>query len=218
MESISCWRDYLPGRSLKQGVGALPGLDPAVVRSARQAGIPEAQLTKMSQLVQGARKLPAEPRKTVLDPLDDEEEEAEVGAEVVAGGGDALQAAVLQMSQILQVMHKDRRSGTLEEVLERADGPSEATSSSQVGGRSKGAAYLKLRGLLRTAPQEVWQSIERCMQEDFMLAQTGPGLGARPCTARAWVEHRSMLQPYQGPIRHAWTLAGIADALAAVLA
>ena len=60
------------------GAGALPGLDPAVVRSARQAGIPEAQLTKMSQLVQGARKLPAEPRKKVMDPLDDEEEEAEV--------------------------------------------------------------------------------------------------------------------------------------------
>ena len=93
---------------------------------------------------------------------------------------------------------KDRRSGTLQEVLERADGPSEATSSSQVGGRSKAAACLD--GNPSSGARR--------------LAQTGPGLGARPCTARAWVEHRSMLQPYQGPIRHAWTLAGIADALA----
>ena len=56
-----------------------------------------------------------------------------------------------------------------------------------------------------------WQSIEAVHAGS---PKRGPGLGPDLAPARAWVEHRSMLQPYQGPIRHAWTLAGIADALA----
>ena len=42
--------------------GGTSRLDPAVVKSARLAGIPEAQLEKMRKLVGGARKLPVEPR------------------------------------------------------------------------------------------------------------------------------------------------------------
>ena len=87
-------------RKAKAGVGSragpaveagLPGLDPAVVKSARLAGIPEAQLEKMSKLVGGARKLPVEPRGGGLDPLDDEEEEDGAEARPGKGGGSELE-------------------------------------------------------------------------------------------------------------------------------
>ncbi|CAE7822324.1 unnamed protein product, partial [Symbiodinium necroappetens] len=211
-----------PGPKAKAGVGSragpgveagLPGLDPAVVKSARLAGIPEAQLEKMSKLVGGARKLPVEPRGGGLDPLDDEEEEDGAEARPGKGGGSELETVVVQMSRILQHMHKDKKPGNLEDVLDRADGGSDPSGASSSGGRSKAAAYQKLKSLLRSSPAEISKAVERCMSEDFTLSQSGPGLGQRPCTCRAWVEHRSLLQSFHGPIRQAWTLAGMVDAI-----
>ena len=156
--------------------------------------------------------MPAEPRKGITDPLDDEEDEADAGDPPENGGGNQLQTVVVQMSKILQRMTRDKKVTNLEDVLDRADGGMERGASSS-SGRSKAAAYQRLKTLLRTSPSEVSRSIESCMQEDFNLAQSGPGLEVRACTARAWVEHRSLLQSYSGPIRQAWTLAGVVDAL-----
>ncbi|CAE7908987.1 unnamed protein product, partial [Symbiodinium microadriaticum] len=168
---------------------ALPGLDPAVVRSARAAGVPEVQLQRMSAMVSNARRLPAEPPRQGISPLDDEDEDLPAPD----GGGDRatgnpLDAAVLKMSEILQHMHRDRRGGSVEDVLDRAEGGSDPTSVTLGAGKSK-------------------------MNEDFTLAQSGPGLENLQCSARAWIEHRSLLQSYAGPIRQAWTLGGIIDSL-----
>ncbi|CAE7230302.1 unnamed protein product, partial [Symbiodinium sp. KB8] len=235
-EAHPVWKEYLEGEGeveagmparltavesaigeLKAGIQALldrsgapaPGKEAGEV--VKLAGVPEAQLHKMSRLVQGARRLPAEPRAPA-DPLEDEEDEGEAEDPHGKGGGD-LQSAVLKMSKILQLMHKDKKPVSLEDVLDRADGSGDPASSSSGGGRSKAAAYQKLRTLLQSAPAEVSRSIENCMAEDFTLCQSGPGLSQRPCTARAWVEHRSMLQSYNGPIRQAWTLGGVVDAI-----
>ena len=140
--------------------------------------------------------MPAEPRKGISDPLDDEEDEADDPPE--SGRGSQLQTAVVQMSKILQRMTRDRKATNLEDVLDRADGRLDVGASSSTG-RSKAAAYQRLKTLLRTSPSKVSRSIEACMQEDFNLAQSGPGLEVRACTARAWVEHRSLLQSYNGP-------------------
>ena len=178
-----------PGPKAKAGVGSragpaveagLPGLDPAVVKSARLAGIPEAQLEKMSKLVGGARKLPVEPRGGGLDPLDDEEEEDGAEARPGKGGGSELETVVVQMSRILQHMHKDKKPGNLEDVLDRADGGSDPSGASSSGGRSKAAAYQKLKSLLRSSPAEISKAVERCMSEDFTLSQRRAG--ARPAS------------------------------------
>ena len=48
-------------------------------------------------------------------------------------------------------------------------------------------------------------SIEALMMEDFVGAQTGPHQDERRLTVRGWLEHRSHLQSYAGPIRQGWT-------------
>ncbi|CAE7711939.1 unnamed protein product [Symbiodinium sp. CCMP2592] len=205
----------LPSRTPAPTVGGPPlaGLDPAVLRSARMAGVPEAQLEKMSQLVQGARRLPAEPKGPAVDPLDDEPLEDDAEVHPGKDGGGELHQAVVQMSRILSHMHKEKKPSSLEDVLDRAEGGSDLTGASSSSGRSKAAAYQRLRSMLRTNPAEISKSIESCMQDDFAHAQSGPGLDARPCSARAWIEHRSLLQSFNGPVRQAWTLGGIIDAL-----
>ena len=163
------------------GVGAvgkpLPGLDPAVVRSARAAGVPEAQLQRMSAMVSHARRLPAEPPRPGISPLDDEEEDLPAPD----GGGDRatgnpLDTAVLKMSEILQHMHRDRRGGSVEDVLDRAEGGGDPTSVTLGAGKSKAAACQRLKTLLRTSPAEISRLIETQMNEDFTLAPSGPGL------------------------------------------
>ena len=49
------------------------------------------------------------------------------------------------------------------------------------------------------------------MEEDFAGAQSGPYQGEWKMTVRGWLEHRSHLQSYAGPIRQGWTLATIVD-------
>ena len=110
-------------------------------------------------------------------------------------------------------MHRDRRGGSLEEVLDRAEGSTDPAGTALGGGRSKAAAYQKLRNLLRSSPAEISKLIETQMNEDFAAARSGPGLEGLQCSARAWIEHRSLLQRFHGPIRQAWTLGGIIDAL-----
>ena len=101
----------------------------------------------------------------------------------------------------------------MEDVLDRAEGGGDPTSVTLGAGKSKAAAYQRLKTLLRTSPAEISRLIETQMNEDFTLAQSGPGLENLQCSARAWIEHRSLLQSYAGPIRQAWTLGGIIDSL-----
>eukprot|EP00439_Symbiodinium_sp_Y106_P041363 s7398_g5.t1 len=197
------------GGKPKPGLQPLPGLDPAVVKSARQAGVPEAQLQRMSALVSGARRLPAEPQRPGAPVLDDEELVQAPDGGGVGTASTPLDHAVLKMSEILQLMHRDRRGGSLEEVLDRAEGSTDPAGTALGGGRSKAAAYQKLRNLLRSSPAEISKLIETQMNEDFAAARSGPGLEGLQCSARAWIEHRS----FHGPIRQAWTLGGIIDAL-----
>ena len=190
----------------------LPGLDPAVVEAARSAGVPEDQLRRMSHLTQGARNLAPEPRGGAgNDPLEDEPSEEEE-ADGPEGTSDPLKQAVLKMSRILDALHQDKKASNLEDLLDKADG-GDASQGSTGGGRSKAAAYNRLRALLTKNPQEISRSIEGLMAEDFLLSQSGPGQEGVRCTVRGWIEHRSLLQSFPGPIRNAWLLGGIVDAI-----
>ena len=197
----------------------LPGLDPAVVEAARKAGVPEDQLLRMSQLAtKGGGPKPKGKAKLPLireDPLDESEDEA-VGGIVGPGAdapGDAVSLAVVQIGQVLKALQKEReRKNDLEDLLDRADGGSgDALGSGSSSSRSKTAAYQKLRGVLRSSPELISGSIEALMMEDFVGAQTGPFQDDRKLTVRGWLEHRSHLQSFAGPIRQGWTLATIVD-------
>ena len=205
------------------GLGApkLPGLDPAVVAAARQAGIPEEQLAKMSQLVtigggaapgKGAPKAKTFARTAALNLLDESEAEEENEQTAAVAEGGPMAQAVIQMSKILTAMQKDR-SNDLENLLDRADGGGGEAVSGAGGSRSKSAAYLKLKALLRASPEQISASIESLMAEDFAQVQSGPRQQGCLCSARGWVEHRSHLQQFAGPIRQAWLLAGMVDAI-----
>ncbi|CAE7288410.1 unnamed protein product [Symbiodinium sp. CCMP2456] len=198
----------------------LAGLDPGVVDAARAAGIPENQLAKMSQMATAGRgrlggRAKAAPRRAA-DPLDESDEEVVAAAgdgEALASGSQVTQA-MIQISKVLKAMHSEReKRNDLEELLDRADGGGDALGGPGASGRSKTAAFHKLRGILRNSPELISASIEGLISEDFSLAQSGPSLEDRKCTVRGWVEHRSHLQQFAGPIRNAWTLATIVDQL-----
>ncbi|CAE7264901.1 unnamed protein product [Symbiodinium sp. CCMP2592] len=183
------------------GLPLLAGLDPVVLEAARKAGVPEDQLVRMSRL---ALKSSAAPGA-----------KAKVDLQIWGGGRDPVHTAVVQIGQVLKLMQKDReKKNDLEDILERAEGGApDAMGASGSSGRSKTAAYQKLRGILRSAPEQISASIEGLMMDDFVGAQSGPHQEERRLSVRGWVEHRSHLQPYAGPIRQAWTLASIIDLL-----
>ncbi|CAE7232533.1 unnamed protein product [Symbiodinium sp. CCMP2592] len=57
------------------------------------------------------------------------------------------------------------------------------------------------------------QAIEALMLDDFVGAQSKPHQEERRLSVRGWLEHRSHLQSYAGPIRQGWTLSTVVDLL-----
>ncbi|CAE7221711.1 unnamed protein product [Symbiodinium sp. CCMP2592] len=198
-------------KSLPVGPAA-SGLDPAVLAAARGAGVPEDQLRLMQQLAakpvklgDGARKV-----KTVLSESEEEEDAADAGGQPEAA---SVAESIHKMTQILSRLSKPRAGGSLEDLLDR--GEEVGSSSSSSGGSSKAAAYLKLARLLKEDPAKISSSILRLMTEDFQGHTAAPGLEDLPMTSRAWLEHRSRVQQFTGPVRWGWQTAGALDALLA---
>ncbi len=207
-----------PGRAgpAVPGGAELAGLDPAVVASARQAGISEAQLADIGRLMKKDTKLHDLPqtraRKNALSETEDEEEEEEVteGAEEQAGA--PVEKAILQLTKIVGSLSKKKKVGGIEALLDVADGGGESGSAAS-GTRSKAAAYKKLKASLVDNPRYIFETIEELMDQDFAQFKMGPGLGTVDTSSRAWLEHRSRLQNYPNTVRMAWQVAAIHDCL-----
>lgn len=200
------------------------GLDPGVASAARDAGITEEQLRKLGSLmmkpnrmVEAARGEGVPRRKTALSESEDEEEAAEDTAGEDAAGAKPIEKAVLQLTKLMATMAKpSRKKGGLEGILERIDAGGtggDGGPASSSGGRSKAAAYLKLKEALRSHPSWIYQSIEGQMEEDFSAVRSQPGSTSVVTTSRAWVEHRSRIGHFPSTIRAAWLLAGVHDSL-----
>ena len=86
-------------------------------------------------------------------------------------------------------------------------------SAPAAGGRSKAAAYRKLRACLRESPAFLYEAVEEAMAEDFNQVRTTPSLASVPVSTRGWVEHRSRLGPYPASIRAMWILGAAHDCL-----
>ena len=210
----------------------IPGLDPGVVHSAREAGIPESQLRTLGKLlgkpnrmgdVPGTGVKPQKPKKpNVLSESEEEEEDAPEGEEAEAEaeedreGGPAIQKAIVKLTEIVGSITKDRKgSKDVEAFLDNLGESTEIGGSSGSSGKSKSAAYKKLRSCLRENPSYLYTCIEELMEEDFMQIRRAPGSGHQVTSSRAWIEHRSRVLNYPNTIRFVWMLGGIHDCLKA---
>ncbi|CAE7606984.1 unnamed protein product [Symbiodinium sp. CCMP2592] len=178
-------------KSLPVGPAA-SGLDPAVLAAARGAGVPEDQLRLMQQLAakpvklgDGARKV-----KTVLSESEEEEDAADAGGQPEAA---SVAESIHKMTQILSRLSKPRAGGAgVWRIF-----------------------WIAARRLLKEDPAKISSSILRLMTEDFQGHTAAPGLEDLPMTSRAWLEHRSRVQQFAGPVRWGWQTAGALDALLA---
>lgn len=200
------------------------GLDPGVVAAARSAGVSEEQLRKLgtlmmkpNRMVETSRGEEGQRRKSVLSESEDEEEPGEEAVGEEAAGAKPIEKAVLQLTKLMTSMAKPaKKRGGLEGILDKVDaggagGDGGLVTSST--GRSKAAAYLKLKEALRTHPSWIYQAIEGQMEEDFSAVRSQPGAQSVMTTSRAWVEHRSRIGHFPSTIRAAWLLAGVHDSL-----
>lgn len=206
----------------------LPGLDPAVVHSARLAGIEEEQLARLSTMLSKNNKMGDVPRakkgfmpSRKKDPLSESEEDPvlevseEEKAEPAAASGSAMEKALMELTKIAGSLAKDRekKSKDLDSLLDGLDPEGEGSSSSS--SKSKAAIYKKLRSCLQNDPAFIYKTVEERLEEDFNLMRSAPGSANQTTSARAWLEHRSKLGNYASTVRYTWALCGIWDCLRA---
>ena len=199
-----------------------PDLDPSVVTAAIQSGIPTKTLEEMQQLVnvnkKGAAALKQASAAPLANPLSESEEE-DVQAEGESGHlkepGDPFQLAVTKLTQIVAHLapSKGKTGSKLEQALDGASSSAEASTSS-MGTKRSAAARRALRLALTETPADIYQLVERLMQEDIESHSLEPGLEASSSfTARGWVEHRSHIGAYKAVAHCSWGAAGILDSL-----
>ena len=197
----------------------LPGLDPAVVTSAREAGIPEDQLRRLSGLLAKGNKMadvprpkPAATKPVIADPLSESEaepvfEEEEYATEEAAAGA-PIEQAVKQLTKIVGTLAKDRekKARDLEALLDGVEPEGESATSST--GKGKAAVYKRLKACLQSDPAFIYETVESLLEKDFNVMRSAPGASVQSTSARAWLEHRSRLGNYAATIRYTWILLG----------
>ncbi|CAJ1405860.1 unnamed protein product [Effrenium voratum] len=199
----------------------LPGLDPAVVNAAIAAGISREHLAEMSALIQKrpgklgdipapAAKRPLAARADPLSASASEEEEPEP-----AKGVDPVAKALSKLTEIADALASNRKQERgLQAILEGAgSNSSHGEGASGSAGRRNAVALQQLRAALSSQPAYIYERIEANLRADFNLARQLPGSSAVPVSARAWLELRSKVQPYQTNIRFIWGIAGVWDCL-----
>eukprot|EP00434_Breviolum_minutum_P030991 symbB.v1.2.027409.t1/scaffold2802.1/size122644/5 len=180
--AVAKWPERPPGL---MDPPPMPGLDPEVVRSARAAGVPMAQLQTMSKMIQKDRPkltdLPARPA-VPKNPLSESEDEGDVGAlEATMADGqgqDPMQVAVLKLTQIAHRLSKQKKSGSSLDLI--LDGGSSSSSSHR-----SAAALRKLRRALVDQPKLIYEVIEQNMAEDLQCLTQLPGAQAGLWTVAA---------------------------------
>ena len=193
------------------------GLDPGVVASARQAGVPDSQLAKIAKLMgkkPNLGELPKTRSKVVSNVLSESEDEDDVAEEEEAAGGSspsaAVERAVVQLTKLVSNLTKKKKSSSgIDGIFEKLESSAGEASSSSGSGRSKAAVYQKLKAALVEKPEWLYTSIEQNMEEDFQVLRSSPSSSHMATLSRGWVEHRSRI----ATVRFAWVVAGIHDAL-----
>ena len=201
---------------------AYPGLDPSTVSAALQAGVPPEHLSQMSSLVQKKPvklgELPKRARQVavVADVLGDDPDDPDAAdpQDQVDLPSDPVQRALVELTHLMSDMHARKKgSSSLEETLDAVGQGSVSSEGNISGGKKHVKAIEALKKALKHEPKVIYGSIEARMAEDFGLQSPLPNIGASGLRARAWVEHRSRIQPYIRTVRWVWGLSGILDCL-----
>ena len=198
-------------------------LDPTVVASALQAGVPVAQLKLFGELMkQKPKRLEDVPRKSqsAQNPLSESDGEQEQFADDMIAAGeqnlDPVSAALTQLTRIVsKLADNKKKEPTLEDLLEGAGsaGSSSIDGVTTFSSRKSAAALRALKKALVSSPKQIWQAIESHMEEDYHLRAAAPGLGQQQMTARGWAQYRSKIQNFPQSVRWSWATAGALDAL-----
>lgn len=202
------------------GLEVHPGLDPSAVAAARQAGIPEDQLKTMSRLLSAKpAKLEDYPRasgqaKHVLDEDLDEDEMCQPEPDL--DHLDPMSQALIKLTSIVENMSAaKKKQDPLDDVVNGLGSGDVGSAESGSSGMAKKHAAMRqaLSRMLRDHPERLWQTIERNMEEDYLLQSVKPNVGSGGFTARGWAEHRSRIAGYPRTVRAVWGVAGILDSL-----
>ena len=188
-----------------------PDLDQSVVAAALQAGIDPKTLEEMQKLA--LKQTSAAP---LADPLSESEDgdEKEDDSGFPKGGGDPVHVALSKLTKIVSHLAttKSRKGSKLEQALDGAS--TTAESSTSTGTKRSAAVRRALRLALTESPAEIYELLERLMQEDVVSHSLEPGLeAASTFTARGWVEHRSHIGAYKAVAHCSWGVAGVLDSL-----
>ena len=197
------------------------GFDLEVVRSAREAGVPESQIVQMLEIAEKGKPQLSDvppPRKKVSilsDSEDEEDEEADEEEEAASSSGNnkVLVSAVSKLTKIAsQLASRRKKDRSLEGVLDGV-GSGASESSGLAGSRRHAAALRALRAALHKQPEELYRVLEANLERDFNILNQVPGSASVQVTARAWLEMRSHVQSFQTPVRLLWAAAGALDCM-----
>ena len=197
------------------------GMDLEVLRSAREAGVPDSQISQMLELAsKGKPQLtdvpPPRKRVSILsDSEDEDEEELQDATDTAASGGESkvLVSAVSKLTKIAsQLAARRKKDRSLEGVLDGV-GSGASESSGLTGTRRHAAALRALRAALQRQPEELYKVLEANLEKDFNVVNQVPGSASVQVTARAWLEMRSHVQNFQTPARLLWGVAGALDCM-----
>ena len=200
-----------------------PDLDPGVVAAAQQAGVESVVLGEMQQLVASGRK-GAKPLRQVSLPKNlnalsesEEEEGLEPGLEGAEPSG-SVASALTKLTAIVDHLSSAKKSSRKASPLEQAlDGVSFSAGDTALlgGGKRSAAARRALKASLLESPEELYQLIERLMEEDIASQSLVPGTASHAMSARSWMEHRSRIGQYRAVAHCGWGVAGTIDSLRA---
>ena len=218
---------------------SFPSLDQSVVSAALAAGVDQSSLQEMQKMMEDtkvktrrmtepvaptSKAVPhPKPRQTGLSETDSEEVEM---APLSGGSGGAtpsgsqpMQAALTQLTEIVQVLTSDRlrkqKTSKVEAALEGVSASGVTESGSIGSGKKTAAARRALRSALQESPDDIVNLIERLMMEDLGSQTVTPGQPMPNLCAKAWVEHRSRIGHWKSSAYTAWTVAAALDSLRA---
>lgn len=207
-------------------VSGLDELDPQVVQSALAAGVEVAHLQQFQKLMNSQKPRlpdvpgPAKVPKKKLDVLGESEEEGEpeliAAMDPVSDPKDPVASALVKLTQIVSVLHSNKKkSRPLEDLFDDSLGAGEASSSSSMSSSSRRHAYVirALRAALRDSPEELYKVLEGRMLADFGSQEAAPGQGTPQTTFRGWLEHRSKIPNIPSTVRMCWGICGALDSL-----
>ena len=127
-----------------------------------------------------------------------------------------MENAFSKLTELVGLLAADRvkkaKASKVELALDSLVSGSGGDSSGAAVGKRAAAARRALRTALIEAPEEIYNVVERLLQ-DLTSRTVAHGMPKADINARAWIEHRSRIGAYKTSAHCAWGVGGILDDL-----